>query len=148
MVHRTTREDGSARRGSRKNTRATKIAAGYEPTPKQSEVGKVFSLLNQFKPTQAQYGLIDKIKNNTVVFCNSPAGTGKTSATLWYFCREYLNDVSLKIVVTRTPAEVGKDRIGFLPNSETEKCEPHFASTRKILEDLLGREKVSADIGK
>lgn len=149
MTHGRAFEDqGSSRRNARKNTRKSKELLGMAPTPKQNEVGKVFANLNQFKPTQSQQEYISKIKNNVVTFCSSPAGTGKTSAALWYFCREYLNDPMLKIIVTRTPAEVGKDKIGFLPDSAQTKCEPHFASTRKILEDLLGKEKVEADLGK
>ena len=135
-----------ARRNS--STRASKIAAGEAPTPKKNEVKRVSAKLEAFVPTASQRTFINKIISNTVTFCDSPAGTGKTSSALYHFCKEYLRDPSLQIYITRTPTEVGKDKIGFLPNSAQEKCEPHFSSTKIILENFLGKEKFAADIGK
>lgn len=132
----------------RKKTRAAKAAAGETPTPKPVEVSKIANKLNEFKPTPAQQEFSNKIRDNVVTFVNSCAGTGKTVSTLWTFAKEYIRDSSLQIVVTRAPAEVGKDKIGFLPNDADSKLEPHFASTKKLLEDLIGREKVNADLGK
>jgi len=135
-------------RQERKKTRRVKQAVGASPTPKPSEIAKVENKINQFKPTESQWEFIDKIEANTVCFIDSPAGCGKTAATLWYFCKQYLRDPSLEIVITRTPAEVGKDKVGFLPLGVTQKIEPHYASTKKLLEDFLGREKVAADMDK
>lgn len=101
-----------------------------------------------FTPTKNQKQLINKIIANDLVFCEAVAGTGKTSASLFHFCREYKNDKTKKIVIFRTPVEAGEDRIGFLPNGLDDKLEPHFASTRAILEGFLGKEKVESDIGK
>lgn len=130
------------------NRRKVKQENGVAPTPKLEQVKRVSAKLESFVPTTSQKTFINKIIGNTVTFCDSPAGTGKTSATLYHFCKEYLRDPSLHIYITRTPAEVGKDRIGFLPNSAEEKCAPHFASTKHILEVFLGKEKVEADLGK
>lgn len=135
-------------RQARRKTRADKQANHVRPSPKPSEVAKVENRINEFRPTEAQWEFIDKIEDNIVTYVDSPAGVGKTAVTLWYFCKQYLKDPSLEIVVTRTPAEVGKDKIGFLPNSLSEKLVEHYASTRKILEQFLGREKVAADLGK
>ena len=141
-------EDFFAEANSRKRTRKAKVASGTKPTPKPSEVNRTEAKLNTFQPTPKQWELIDKISENTATFISAPAATGKTATTLWYFCKQYLRDPSLEIIVTRTPAEAGKDKIGALPNSLHEKCEPHFASTKKLLEQFLGKEKVNADIGK
>ncbi len=135
-------------RSTRKNTRKNKQHEGRTPTPKPSEVAKVENRINEFKPTQSQWEFIDEIDSNIVTFVDAPAGTGKTMTALWYFCKQYLRNQNMKIVVTRTPAEVGKDRVGFLPNDLQSKLEPHYASTRKILEQFLGREKVVADFEK
>jgi len=135
-------------RKTRKQTRNVKQAAGTPPTPKPSEVAKVENRINEFQPTAAQWEFIDKIEENIVTFVDSPAGVGKTAVTLWYFCKQYLRDPSLEIVITRTPAEVGKDKVGFLPNDLQSKLEPHYASTRKLLEQFLGKEKVKNDLGK
>lgn len=137
-----------ARKARGTNNRSTKQSNGDKPSPKPSEVAKVENRLHNFQPTESQWEFIDKIESNVVTFVDSPAGCGKTAATLWYFCKQYLRDPSLEIVVTRTPAEVGKDKVGFLPNELASKLEPHYASTRKLLEQFLGKEKVAADIGK
>ena len=141
-------EEFFAEANSRKRTRKVKVAGGAKPTPKPSEVNRVESKLNAFQPTPKQWEFIDKIGENIVTFVQAPAGVGKSIVTLWYFCKQYLRDPSLEIIITRTPAEVGKDKIGFLPNSAAEKCEPHYASTKKLLEQFLGKEKVAADLGK
>lgn len=148
MATKRTRKDYDDPRPARKTTRQSKADYGAEPTPKPVEVGKVEANLNKFHPTETQYDLIEKVASNVVTFVDGPAGTGKTSSVLWYFAKQYLFNSNLEIIITRTPAEVGKDKLGFLPDDKNAKCEPHFASTRKVLEDLLGKGKVTADLDK
>lgn len=130
----------------RKVTRATKEAAGIPATPKESEVCKVKAALDKFVPTAKQREFIQLIEDNTAVFVDSVAGTGKTSATLWYFCKEYMVNRNMQIVIVRTPVEVGLDKVGFLPASLSDKLAVHFDSTKRILEQFLGKEKVEADM--
>lgn len=104
-------------------------------------------LLQTFTPTPAQKTLINKIRENTICFIDSEAGTGKTSATLHYFCQEYLANPYKQIVIVRTPVEIGGDKIGFLPSSLEAKLEVHFASAKEILEKFLGKGRVEADLG-
>jgi len=143
-----TEEDILNPRQHKRKTRAVKQENHMRPSPKPSEVAKVENRINEFRPTAAQWEFIDKIEDNIVTYVDSPAGVGKTAVTLWYFCKQYLKDPSLEIVITRTPAEVGKDKVGYLPNDLASKLEPHYASARKLLEQFLGKEKVAADIGK
>lgn len=109
----------------------------------QQSMGKI----NEFVPTDPQKVLINKIKENTVVFCDAPAGSGKSSSVLWHFCKEYLTDRHKKIIVVRTPVEFSDDRIGFLPNGLDDKLRVHFESSQEILEGFLGVGKVETDIG-
>jgi len=104
-------------------------------------------LLQSFTPTDSQKTLINKIRENTLTFCDSEAGTGKTSATLFHFCKEYIADPYKEIVIVRTPVEIGNDKIGFLPNGYGDKVAVHFASAREILEQFLGKSRVEADLG-
>jgi phosphate starvation-inducible PhoH-like protein len=129
-------------------TRKRKIESGLEPTPHEVEVEKTTSKLSEFIPTAKQKELIDKIDNNTIIFLDSVAGTGKTSTVLYKFCKDYLVNRNLDIRIVRTPVEIGLDKIGFLPDNLDSKLAPHFASTQKILEDFLGKGKVKADLGK
>lgn len=102
--------------------------------------------LKVFNPTASQKQLINTIRANTLTFVDSPAGSGKSSTVLWHFVKEYLLDASKDIIIVRTPVEFTDDKIGFLPNDLLSKCEPHFASCRKILEEFLGAGKVAADL--
>ena len=131
-----------------RTTRKTKVAEGKTPTPKLNEVSKIFGKLNEFVLTPAQEDFANKIHSNIITFVNAPAGVGKSAVSLHTFLQYYLKDPSLRIVVIRTPAEVGCDKIGFLPDGMDAKLEPHFASTKKILEDFLGKPKFEADLGK
>lgn len=102
--------------------------------------------LKVFTPTSSQKQLINTIRANTLTFVDSPAGSGKSSTVLWHFVKEYLMDAGKQIIIVRTPVEFTDDKIGFLPNDLLSKCEPHFASCRKILEDFMGVGKVAADL--
>jgi len=105
------------------------------------------SRLKLFNPTQSQKTLLNVIRNNTITFVDSPAGTGKSSSVLWHFCKEYLQDITKQIIVVRTPVEFCDDKIGFLPNTLEAKLEPHFAPAKMILEDFLGKGRLQADMG-
>lgn len=96
-------------------------------------------------PEQKEFQNI--IRESNLVFCRGYAGVGKTLACLHYFVQEYLNDTSKQIIIIRTPCEsADKDKIGYLPSDLNSKIEPHFVSTRLLLNDLLGKGKVDADI--
>lgn len=103
--------------------------------------------LNRFVPTQNQNKITQSIYENTITLLSAPAGTGKTSTVLHTYCKEYLKDNTLDILIIRTPVEAGLDSIGFLPDTKEAKLEPHFAAYRKILTDFLGQ-KFNADLGK
>lgn len=94
----------------------------------------------------AQKECIDVIKNNVITFVVGVAGTGKTLSALHYAVTEYLKSRENNIIVIRTPVENNTDKIGFLPASLAEKCEPHFVSAKDALDLLLNKEKVEADL--
>lgn len=122
---------------------------GPSSANKERYVSETENLLNNFQPTDSQWEAIHTARDNTISFIDGPAGTGKTSAILWDFCKEYLRDNTKRIVVVRSPMEAGQlDKIGFLPNSLEEKTEPHFKSTKEILSNFLGKNKVECDLGK
>ena len=57
-----------------------------------------------------------------MVFVDSVAGTGKSTAALYEFVKEYIHDNSKQILVVRSPVEAGGlDKIGFLPNELSQK---------------------------
>lgn len=136
--------DGEEVFSTRKKTRADK-------KPRQSERDECFGL-KSFKPTIWQQEALDVIEAHDITFVDSVAGTGKTTMALYYACKEYVADVNKQIVFVRTPAEVGPDRIGFLPGAaktdSESKLGPHFESTKSLLQDFLGKNKMDSDEGK
>lgn len=102
---------------------------------------------HDFNLTDTQNELRNKILDNDLVVCEGVAGTGKTAATLYTFVKEYVSDITKKIVVVRTPVEVGSDQIGFLVGDLDDKTAVHFESTRVLLNQLLTKGKVETDIG-
>lgn len=100
----------------------------------------------QFQLTEGQQELANKIIENDLVFVDAPAGTGKSLSILHTYAKMYLANPHLNLIVIRTPVEAGMDKIGALPDSYSAKVAPHFASTKKILEQLLNRGKVETDM--
>lgn len=132
----------------RKVTRKQKEEQGVEPKiHRKANNWQEHYGYHNFKLTESQKELVDKVNNHTLTFVDSVAGTGKSTAVLYAFVKEYLRDNTKQIIVIRTPAEAGGlDKIGFLPNELSQKIEPHFASSRKILEQLLNKGKVETDM--
>ena len=68
-------------------------------------------------------------------------------SALYLGVQEYLKDPTLRIIVIRTPMEATlHDKVGFLPDDLNAKLEPHFASSKMLLEQLLTVQKVDADM--
>jgi len=99
-----------------------------------------------FKLTESQQELHDKIEDNTLTFVEGCSGSGKSLAVLYTFVKEYLKDNTKQIIILRTPVEAGMDKIGALPSDYAAKIEPHFASARDLLEQLLSKNKVENDL--
>lgn len=100
----------------------------------------------EFTLSESQKTCQDIIRNNTLTFIEGPAGVGKSLSVFHYAVQEYLKDPTMRIIVIRTPVEAGSDKIGFLPSDLSDKLEPHFSSTKLLLEQLLNPSKVQADM--
>lgn len=137
--------DGEEVFSTRKKTRADK-------KPTQSNRADECYGVRSFTPTIWQKEALDVIAAHDITFVDSVAGVGKSTMALYFACKEYLADVNKQIVFVRTPAEVGPDRIGFLPGAaktdSESKLGPHFESTKALLQDFIGKNKMDADEGK
>jgi len=67
------------------------------------------------------------------VFCESPAGTGKTVLAVLAGAYAVENGEYDRIIYIRNPIPVGKD-IGFLPGDKNEKTDPYMAPFIKALD--------------
>jgi len=99
-------------------------------------------------PIRGTEGTCYDHSSSDMTLVSGKAGVGKTAAILHTFAYMYLRDVTKQIIVVRTPVEAGIDKIGFLPGDEAEKLGPHFLPAKKILEQLMGKNKVECDMGK
>lgn len=100
-----------------------------------------------FKLSKAQQECADVIENNIITFVEGLAGTGKSLSALYYAVKDYIQNPNTKIIVVRTPMEATlHDKVGFLPDDLKSKLQPHFASTKLLLEQLLNPSKVQADM--
>lgn len=129
-------------------TRKAKVAAGSVAKATTKEYANTDRGLTDFVPTASQKQFINKIRENVITFVDSEAGTGKSSAVLWHYCKEYLLDKSKSIYIIRTPVEAGSDKIGYLPSDLSSKIAPHFSSSKVLLEQFLGKGRVEDDMEK
>jgi phosphate starvation-inducible PhoH-like protein len=117
---------------------------GVKSIPKQ-QWQEAYGIHN-FTLTESQNILRNKIIENDLVVCEAPAGTGKSLSVLYSFVKEYIADSTKQIMIVRTPVQAGLDDVGFLPSDLNSKLEPHFESTKSLLEQLLTKGKVETDL--
>ena len=90
--------------------------------------------------TYNQYQFVKQVRNNDLVFCIGPAGTGKTFLAVLlavhYLKKEKVN----KIIISRPAVEAGES-LGFLPGDLKEKVDPYLMPIYDALDVILGSEK-------
>lgn len=84
------------------------------------------SYKNKLRPrTQNQQEYIQTIKDNTIIFCQGVAGSGKTHIAVGMALEYLLNNKVKKIIITRPVVESG-EKIGYLPGTAEEKLHPYL----------------------
>ncbi len=92
--------------------------------------------------TNGQIMYCETVKNNDVVFCNGPAGTGKTFLAVCFAISALENDVIDKIVLCRPAVEAGEN-LGFLPGDLKDKVDPYLAPLYDSLNILYNEKKLT-----
>ena len=91
--------------------------------------------------TEGQTRYINATKENDIVFCIGPAGTGKTylavALAISYLNRKIVN----KIVLARPAVEAGES-LGYLPGDFREKIDPYLRPLYDALSEMLPRERL------
>ncbi|MEG0256882.1 MAG: PhoH family protein [Christensenella sp.] len=80
---------------------------------------------------------IKAIKDNTVVLCIGPAGTGKTYLAMAMAVVALKNKQVSRIVLTRPAVEAGEN-LGFLPGDMQNKVDPYLRPLYDALYDFMG----------
>ena len=85
------------------------------------------------------------LKDNDVVFCTGPAGTGKTYLAVAHAINCLKDRKIEKIILSRPAVEAG-EKIGFLPGDIKEKVDPYLRPIYDALYDMMPFDKVDKKI--
>jgi phosphate starvation-inducible PhoH-like protein len=89
---------------------------------------------------QKQY--IKALRNQDMVFCIGPAGTGKTFLAAMVGVQALLNQEYERLILTRPAVEAG-ERLGFLPGDLQQKVNPYLRPLYDALHELVEPEKIT-----
>ena len=92
--------------------------------------------------TVNQKKLVEAVRNNDMVFCIGPAGTGKTYTAVALAVQALKNKEVKRIVLTRPAVEAGEN-LGFLPGDLKEKLDPYLMPLYDALRDMIPPERLA-----
>jgi len=91
--------------------------------------------------TDGQIRYCKTVNTNDVVFCNGPAGTGKTFLAVCFAISALEHNLIDKIVLCRPAVEAGEN-LGFLPGDLKDKVDPYLAPLYDALNILYDEKKL------
>lgn len=101
------------------------------------------SLKETIRPkTAGQKEYFDAIKNNEIIMCSGPPGSGKTIIPVFLASIALLNKDFEKVIITRPTIEVGRS-IGYLPGSADQKLYNYLIPLIENFKKFLGKEGYS-----
>ncbi|MFO7820032.1 MAG: PhoH family protein [Halanaerobacter sp.] len=107
-----------------------------------SDVVQVTNTGQKIRPkTIGQKVYLDALRENDIVFCIGPAGTGKTYLAVVMAINALMSNQVKRIILTRPAIEAGEN-LGFLPGDLQEKVDPYLRPLYDSLYDVLGNKKV------
>lgn len=126
-----------------------RASSNDESKPKKKVINKskaAKDLLSQIKlnikhKNETQKKLTQTIKENDVIICAGPSGTGKTFLVCNQALKELKTNVLInKIVLVKSVTTLKSEEIGFLKGTMEEKMEPFMYSFTGNFEKLIGKE--------
>lgn len=90
----------------------------------------------ELKLNASQAKLLELLETKPIVVASGVAGSGKTFAALVYASRMLKRGRIDKIVIVRSPLEMGRSRLGYLPGSASEKMAPYLEPVYTIAKKL------------
>jgi phosphate starvation-inducible PhoH-like protein len=91
--------------------------------------------------TDGQIRYCKTVNNNDVVFCNGPAGTGKTFLAVCFAVSALEQNLIDRIILCRPAVEAGEN-LGFLPGDLKDKVDPYLAPLYDALNILYDEKKL------
>lgn len=108
----------------------------------QGDSIEVFHKARRVVPrTTGQQAYVRAIRENDLVFCAGPAGSGKTYLAVAMAINALRQDLVRKIVLVRPAVEAG-EKLGFLPGDMFAKVNPFLRPLLDALGDILDYEQV------
>lgn len=124
------------------------IVSLYESNDKQDAksnynqvVNTTVSGLRIQAKTHGQSEYIKLMKENDIVFCIGPAGTGKTYLAV-AMAVEYLKTGRVQRIILTRPAVEAGEKLGFLPGTLYDKVDPYLRPLYDSLMDFMSADKV------
>jgi phosphate starvation-inducible PhoH-like protein len=109
---------------------------GRTPAVDVKQAGKI---IHPRTPGQAMY--VQAIRENDLVFCSGPAGTGKTYLAVAAAVEALKQKQIGKIVLVRPAVEAGEN-LGFLPGDMQAKINPYLRPLLDALREMMDYEQV------
>ncbi|HVB08769.1 MAG TPA: PhoH family protein [Bacillota bacterium] len=136
-----------ARQGHHLTAQDVRYAAGLAKDGRQENLGEVFSdtliTTTHGRPirpkTVGQRRYVESMRENSLVFCIGPAGTGKTYLAMAMAVAAFKRREVTRLVLTRPAVEAG-EKLGFLPGDLQDKVDPYLRPLYDALYDILGVE--------
>ena len=91
--------------------------------------------------TEGQKRYLHSIVHNDLVFCEGPAGTGKTFLAVAMAVSLLRRSIIRRIVLVRPAVEAG-EKLGFLPGGIEEKVNPYLRPLLDALSDMMTFEQI------
>jgi phosphate starvation-inducible PhoH-like protein len=113
--------------------------AGNGRTAPPVDVRQAGKIIRPRTRGQAEY--VDAIRTHDLVFCNGPAGTGKTYLAVATAVESLKQKQIGKIVLVRPAVEAGEN-LGFLPGDMQAKINPYLRPLLDALREMMDYEQV------
>ncbi len=91
--------------------------------------------------TPGQGGYLEALRDNELVVCIGPAGTGKTYLAVAMAVEALARKRVRRVVLARPAVEAG-ERLGFLPGDLQAKVDPYLRPLYDALEDLMPYDRI------
>lgn len=105
--------------------------------------GDVIQVTARGKPitprTVGQKAYVEAMRENSIVLCVGPAGTGKTYLAIAMAVAALKAKEVSRLILTRPVVEAG-EKLGFLPGDLQDKVDPYLRPLYDALVDILGSE--------
>jgi phosphate starvation-inducible PhoH-like protein len=135
----------ASRLGTVSSDDVTRVLAGVQngQGPGEPSPIDVFRAGHQIRPrTPGQARYIEAIRQNDIVMCYGPAGTGKTYLAVAMAVAALKQELIRKIVLVRPAVEAGES-LGFLPGDLQAKINPYLRPLLDALHEMMDHDLIA-----